>query len=37
MNDLNNRLINYLDEHSSIIKLSIDGKGEIVKANAFAE
>mgnify|MGYP005838567343 CR=1 FL=1 len=37
MSDINARLVNYLDEHSSIIKLSLAGNGEIIKANAFAE
>jgi signal transduction histidine kinase len=37
MNDLNTRLVNYLDDHASMIKLTLAGSGEIIKANAFAE
>lgn len=37
MSEINTRLINYLDDHSSMIKLTLDGNGEIIKANAFAE
>ncbi len=37
MSHINTRLVNYLDEHASIIKLTIAGTGLIIKANAFAE
>lgn len=37
MSTINERLFNYLDYHSSIIKLTIDGNGLITDANAYAE
>jgi signal transduction histidine kinase len=37
MSDINTRLVNYLDHHSSMIKLIVAGNGVIIKANAFAE
>ncbi len=37
MNEINRRLANYLDDHSSMIKLTVASNGEIKKANAFAE
>jgi signal transduction histidine kinase len=37
MIEINRRLADYLDDHSSMIKLSVAGNGEIIKANAFAE
>ena len=37
MSEINTRLVNYLDNYSSIIKLTVAGNGEIIKANAFAE
>jgi signal transduction histidine kinase len=37
MSEINTRLANYLDNQSSIIKLSVASNGEIFKANAFAE
>ena len=37
MSDINSRLANYLDNHSSMIKLTVAGNGEITKANKFAE
>lgn len=37
MSDINTRLANYLDNHSSMIKLTVASNGEIIKANKFAE
>ncbi len=37
MSDINTRLVNYLDNHSSMIILTVAGNGEIMNANAFAE
>jgi len=37
MNDINERLVRYLDDHASMIKLTIADNGAILKANAFAE
>jgi len=37
MSEINTRLVNYLNNHSSIIKLTVAGNGEIINANAFAE
>lgn len=37
MIEVDERLVNYLDNHSSIIKLTIDAKGIITHANVFAE
>ncbi len=37
MSEIYKRLVNYLDKHASIIKLTLDNKGEIIKANTFAE
>ena len=37
MSAINERLINYLDHHSSLIKLTIAGNGMITHANAYAE
>jgi len=37
MSEINTRLADYLDNHSSMIKLIVAGNGEIIKANAFAE
>jgi signal transduction histidine kinase len=37
MSDINTRLAGYLDNHSSMIKLTVAGNGEIIKTNAFAE
>ncbi len=37
MSEIDTRLVNYLDDHSSMIKLTVAGNGEILKANAFAE
>lgn len=37
MSEINTRLANYIDDHSSMIKLTVASNGEIIKANAFAE
>jgi signal transduction histidine kinase len=37
MSDINKRLVNYLDDHSSMIKITVASNGMILKANAFAE
>ena len=37
MSDVNERLVNYLDNRSSIIKLTVDADGLITHANVFAE
>jgi len=37
MSEINTRLANYLDDHSSMIKLTVANNGVITKANAFAE
>jgi signal transduction histidine kinase len=37
MSDINPRLVRYLDDHSSIVKLTAAHNGEIVQANVFAE
>jgi signal transduction histidine kinase len=37
MSQINTRLVNYLDAHASMIKLTLAGNGEIIKANSFAE
>ena len=37
MSTIHERLVNYLDHHASIIKLTIAGSGMIIHANAYAE
>jgi signal transduction histidine kinase len=37
MNDINTRLADYLDHHSSILKITVDTEGIITHANNFAE
>jgi signal transduction histidine kinase len=37
MSEINERLARYINDHASMVKLTISGNGEITKANAFAE
>ena len=37
MSEINTKLANYIDDHSSMIKLTIASNGKITKANVFAE
>ncbi len=37
MSTINNRLVDYLEDHSSMLKLTVAGNGVITHANAFAE
>ncbi len=37
MSKIDGRVVNFIDEHSSIIKLTLNSDGEILSASAFAE
>ena len=37
MNEINTRLVHYIEDHASMIKLTVARDGMIIKANAFAE